>query len=237
MAALPPSFQPWNAAIRTGERSAGLDSQSTRELYAVRGRYSPAASASAASTAIAAAASVWVERAAGERSHALRGGLALARADAGVRGRGGEHVGGGDDACGDRDGLAGEPVRVAGAVVAFVVVADGVGGRRQLRDAADEVGAEPDVGAHQRRVDVAGRIRRRERVVGQGDHPDVVQPGGDGAPGGGRFVEPGVRGDRARDRGHPLDAGRRVALAGAGDQRDGARDVLGTTVDDEAQVR
>ncbi len=33
------------------------------------------------------------------------------------------------------------------------------------------------------------------------------------------------------------DAGGRVALAGAGDQRDRAGDVLGAAVDDEPQVR
>ena len=92
------------------------------------------------------------------------------------------------------------------------------------------------MGAHQRRVDVARGVGRREDAVGQGDHADVVQPGPDDAARDGRVVQPGLPGDRARHLGDALDVGGRMALADAGDQRDRAGDVLGRTVGHEAEV-
>ena len=117
-----------------------------------------------------------------------------------------------------------------------MVVADRVGGRGQLCDARHQVGAERDVGAHERRVDVARGVGRRQHPVGQGDHADVVQPGPDDAAGDGGLVQSGLPGDRAGHLGDALDVGGRMALADAGDQCDRARDVLRRTVGHEAEV-
>ena len=117
-----------------------------------------------------------------------------------------------------------------------MVVADRVGGRGELCDARHQVGAERDVGAHQRRVDVARGVGRRQHPVGQGDHADVVQPGPDDAARDGGVVQPGLPGDGAGHLGDALDVGGRMALADAGDQRHRARHVLRRTVGHEAEV-
>ena len=237
VAALPPSFQPWNAAIRTGDRSAGRDSQSTGALYAVRGRYSPAACASSASTSIAAVDQRGIERRAGQLVEPAGGGLPRR----GHRRR--------TRAAGTRPR---RPSRRRGRRA-------GSRRRRGRRDSPSRRGARGGGGSRRRPGRAPGRARRGRRRASRGRAGSASRRSRRGrAERGPRRAGPPCRRRAARRRrcsarrshrparpaaaiaparlGHALDVGGRMPLADAGDERDRAGDVLGRAVRHEAEM-
>ena len=86
-----------------------------------------------------------------------------------------EGVGDVEDARELRDLVADEPVRVAGAVVPLVVVADDRQLRRQLRDRRDDLRAQHRVGVHDHPLVAGEPLRLQQDVVRHADLADVVE--------------------------------------------------------------
>ena len=133
---------------------------------------------------------------------------------------GGVGVGGGDDARFEWNSVDAEAVGVAGAVVAFVVVADAWGGVGEGRDAGDDRGADFGVAAEDLLFVVAKVRGTCEDVVGYRQFADVVEPARQAATELGGLVESQFASDHGGEVGDPLAMQRCLAFADACRERE-----------------
>jgi hypothetical protein len=133
-------------------------------------------------------------------------------------------VAGQDDARGERDVLAGEPVRVAAAVPALVLVADRRGHVAQAGQRSQDPLADDRVLAHEHPLVGGQRTGLVEDLVGDADLADVVQERDRLDLGHFARIEPESPGHRDRQRVDGVGVLARVAVAGLERRRQRADD-------------